>query len=70
MSQQMEVLEGNETLIDRGLLVTTISALSLNIGKDDLIMNFTGNEPNFSMTIQRTFDSIKSYFLQNTNELA
>lgn len=53
-----------------GILNTSITALSLNIAKEDVSMTFEGNRPDFSMTIARTFDSIKNYFLNNTNELA
>lgn len=53
-----------------GLLITNISAFSLSLGIDDLNMNFSNDKPDFSMTIKRTFDSIKRYYLKNTNELA
>ena len=55
---------------NEGLLTTNISAFSLSLGTDDLVMSFPGDKPDFSMTIKRTFNSIKNYFLKNTNELA
>jgi hypothetical protein len=69
LSQQLDVVP-HPTKANQGLLMTNISAFSLSLGVDDLIMNFTDSKPDFSMTIKRTFDSIKRYFLKNTNELA
>lgn len=69
LSQQLNVVP-HPTKANQGLLMTNISAFSLSLGADDLLMNFTDSKPDFSMTIKRTFDSIKRYFLKNTNELA
>jgi apolipoprotein N-acyltransferase len=69
LSQQLNV-DPYPTKANKGLLMTNISAFSLSLGADDLVMNFTDSKPDFSMTIKRTFDSIKRYFLKNTNELS
>jgi hypothetical protein len=69
LSQKLNVFP-HPSKANQGLLISNISAFSLSLGAEDLIMNFTDNKPDFSMTIKRTFDSIKRYFLKNTNELA
>jgi hypothetical protein len=65
VDQSSDKMKPNE-----GLLITNITAFSLNLGIDDLTMKFASQKPDFSTTITRTFDSIKRYFLKNTNDLA
>ena len=53
-----------------GTLHTSIQSISLNLGQNDLTLDFPEHKADFSNTINRTFASIKDYFLQNTNQLA
>ena len=53
-----------------GTINTTIQSISLSLGQNDLNLDFPAHLPDFSNTLNRTFASIKDYFLQNTNQLA
>ena len=66
VSQLFEVPDNSS-----GLLKTSIQSLSLTLVKQDVNLTFRNtSSADFSTTLSRSFNSIKDYFLINTNQLA